>query len=221
MTMHLTQNKRGVSLKACAKGTWLSVVASEVVSAICSTVFVYVITDGDSALILVVAAAAGAVMCLPLVWWDQQRDGKEISVLGISPPPNLMVFDMPIRQAIDYLETTVTHTFDRSSLADRVAFKKLHELMCNGSLPVVGATETFGVRRRIYPERCCKLTPEEQVVPQNPSSPEGVRFCLVDFADKNWKQNWDGKSQPKILETYMDLRVRSSDVYRTWPRVHT
>lgn len=118
------------------------------------------------------------------------------------------------------LGRTVTHTFDRSSLSDRVAFRKLYELICSRELPVVGATETFGVRHRTALERCAKLTPEEQVVPRNPSTLEGVRFSLIDFADKNWKQDWDGRAQPQILEKYIDLRVRSSDVYQLWPKAN-
>lgn len=204
------------------KWPWPAVL-SEVLLATLSGVWGYLMADGVSALIL--AAAGGAVVSAPLVWWvfrlDQQRDDEDITVLGISSSqPNLVMFDMPIRQVIDYLGRTVTHTFDRSSLADRAAFRKLHELMCSGALPVVGATEIFGVRRRIPPEQCGELTPEEQAVPQNPSTPEGIRFCLIAYADKNWQQNWDGVTQPETLKKYTDLRVRSTDVYRLWPRTN-
>ena len=164
---------------------------------------------------ILVAGIAVGVSCL-LMGLRQRRKGPDAGPL--TPNDSDPSFDMSIRAVINYLAETVPHSFDRSSLSDRAAFKKLHELMCSGALPVVGATETFGVRQRISPEKCFELTQEEQVVPLNPASPEGFRFCLTSYADKNWEHDWDGKTQPEILEQYTDLRVRSEDVYRLWPK---
>ena len=147
-----------------------------------------------------------------------QREVEKALAKAEDKAKSIQRFDMPIRSAILYLANTVPHTFDRSSLVERNAFNGLHKLMCDGELAVIGATKVFGVCERIPPSRCRELVPEEQVVPLSPSSPDGIRLLLINYADKNWKKDWDGKTQPEIIEQYTDLRLRSSDVYRIWPK---
>lgn len=132
-------------------------------------------------------------------------------------------FDMTIRAAINYLHESVQHAHEGSGSSNRSAFRVLHELMCSGDLPVVGTTGKHGYGRvqRIPTKRCRKLTPQEEVVPLNTATPEGVRFCLIAYEDKDWLDNWDGVTQPVILEQYEDLLVRSVDLYRIRPRATT
>ena len=165
------------------------------------------------------------VVWLPMllgVAWSAYLYRREIRQWTRRGSNNEESFDMPIDEAIKYLGRTVQHSFGASRRFDRVAFKMLHKPMCSGELPVIGSSEQHGVLSVpsvIPPKRCIEMTPEEQVVPIGLSAPDGVRFRLIAYADKNWLDNWDGVSQPVILEQYSDLRVRSADVYRLWPRL--
>ena len=148
--------------------------------------------------------------CFYMAWRTRNKERAE--ELENAP------FDMPIREAINYLGRTVPHSFDRSSLSDRLAYEKLHERMCSGELPVIGATKELDVPQPISPKQCHKLTPKEQVVPKHRSTPEGVRFLLIQYVDPDWEDGWDGLTQPQVVVKYTDLRVRSADLYNLWPR---
>ena len=115
-------------------------------------------------------------------------------------------FDMPIREAIKYLQRSIPHSYDSTGSADRKAFAALHEKMGSGELPVVGARRDFQAPRRISRKECQNLKAVEVVVPRwplNPAAPEGVRFSLV------------GIEQSRNVE-YRNLRVHSRDVHRIW-----
>ena len=159
---------------------------------------------------LLVVGLVLAAGCFYMAWKTQIKDRAE-ELENAS-------FDMPIREAINYLVRTAPHSFDRSSLSDRLAFKKLHERMCSGELPVIGATKELDVLRPISPEQCHELVPEEQVVPKHRSTPEGVRFLMIQYVDPDWEDDWDGLTQPQVVVKYTDLRVRSVDLCNLWPR---
>jgi len=163
--------------------------------------------------IVVAALAVITVFCIGMDVVTRSSRPSKVGQVG-----NEASFDMPIRDVIGHLEQTVPHSFDQSSSAERLAFKQLHERMCSGDLPVIGSTTAFGSPQLIPAAKCRELTPQDQAVPANPSAPQGVRFCLIQYLDPNWADDWDGLTQPKIVVQYTDLRVRSVDLYRLWPR---
>ncbi len=112
--------------------------------------------------------------------------------------------DMPIRDAIHHLVSTVPHSFDRSSYAERAMFKQIHQCMCNGDILARGATSEGGTLQKIPPKKCRELSPQEVVVPRVPATPEGIRFSL-----------FDAKSQVE----YSNLWVDSRDIYKFWPKI--
>lgn len=119
-------------------------------------------------------------------------------------------FDMPIRHAIRHILATETHSYAGQRLAETTAFRKIHELMCAGSLAVVGADDNFKPPKRIKPKECKLLSPSEVVVPRNETTPDGVLFALIDLRD-GARQN---------VRYYRALRVRSKQLYKHWPKVN-
>lgn len=85
--------------------------------------------------------------------------------------------------------------------------------MCSGELLVVGRKGEAGALTRISRWKCRRLWPTEVVVPKNPSTPEGVRYCLVDKAAESPSEPL-GEVQ---FRGFMGLRVRSQDLYKHWP----
>ena len=119
-------------------------------------------------------------------------------------------FDTPIRNAIRHILSTETHSYAGQRLAETTAFRKIHELMCAGSLAVVGAEDDFKPPKRIKPKECELLSPSEVVVPRNETTPDGVLFALIDLRD-GARQN---------VRYYRALRVRSKQLYKHWPKVN-
>lgn len=122
-------------------------------------------------------------------------------------------FEMPIRDAIMHMVEEIPHSFERSRYAETAAFERLHEKMCSGDIPVVGATGEFEAPTLIPLHKVRNLDPAEVVVPRNPSTPEGVRYSLV---EKRLPE--DGTSSGTPVSEYRNLRVRDWDVYRIWPK---
>ena len=122
-------------------------------------------------------------------------------------------FDMSIREALDHIVSTSTHSYTSTGRAEQSAFRSLHERMCAGTLPVIGRYGEFAPHKRISTDECRKLLPREVVVPRSPTSPEGVLFALID----------DASGTPGVETSgpigFTDLRIRRQDVYRMGPLV--
>ena len=121
-------------------------------------------------------------------------------------------FDLPIRDAIYQLIETVPHSFDSSGRAERHFFQVLYQQMCTGALPVIGSREEGSPPECISAGQCRALTPQEVVVPANPSAPHGVRFDLFDMSVA---------PEPGVEYRpvgFSGLRIRSRDLYRIWPQ---
>lgn len=134
----------------------------------------------------------------------------------INPP-----FDTPIRDAISHWVSTYPHSYDRSSLAEREAFDRLYEYMCEGTLPVKGAPREGAKLQRIYRWKCRELQPVESLIPKNLASPEGVRYDLI--SRKFVEESQDTPSTRELVPgkdfiAFSGLMVRSSDLYRLWPK---
>ena len=126
---------------------------------------------------------------------------------------SLRYFDIPIRDAIIHAANSTDHSYGSPNLRDRHFFEQLHVAMCSGELLVVGREGEAGALTHISRWRCRKLRPLEMVVPRNPSTPEGVRYCLV---DKEAEPPADSVGEVQF-RGLMGLRVRSQDLYRLWP----
>lgn len=162
----------------------------------------------DNEIMIIVIGLVLAVFCL---------------VMGVRPAFRerdypIESFDMTIRHTLDHLHEVKPHGHEGSGSSNRDFLNRLHKLMCIGVLPVMGTPEGSVVSERISASKCRELTSLEQVVPINTATPEGVRFLLIKYEDKNWLDSWDGVTQPVALEQYSDLLLRSADVYRIRPR---
>ena len=118
-------------------------------------------------------------------------------------------FDTPILVAINHLIRTAPHSYTRSDLAERNAFAALHEKMCSGGFAVIGKESDFTAPRHITARECNRLEPRDVVVTRTASAPDGARFSLC---------NPHTDQENERLEM-CDLRVRSRDLYRIWPRI--
>ena len=120
-------------------------------------------------------------------------------------------FDIPIRTAVEHYVRTFPHSYREG--ADQHAFETLHKAMCNGKLPVVGAKGEDSHSERIPARKCKRLKPAVVVVPRNRATPRGVRFDLMEEV---------GEIEPLVehdgFSGYTGLCVRSSDLYRLWPK---
>ncbi len=139
-------------------------------------------------------------------------------VLGIAAIPLMFsvsmrrrLFDMPIQEAVDHYVRTFPHSYRDG--ADQHAFEVLHKAMCGGKLPVVGSRGEDAPPKRISARRCKRLKPIRTLLPKNRASPQGVRFDLMESveATEPLEENTD-------FLGYTGLRVRSSDLYRLWPK---
>ena len=120
-------------------------------------------------------------------------------------------FDVPIRKAVNHYARTESHS--HTGNADLHAFRALHEAMCEGVLRVVGSKGEGGVPREISAREYRRLTPRMVIIPRLPTSPEGVRFDLID----------ESTVAKPLLETdkpigFTGLRIRSDELYRLWPK---
>ena len=118
-------------------------------------------------------------------------------------------FDTPILDAINHLIQTAPHSYTRSDLAERNAFAALHEKMCSGRLAVIGKESDFVAPRPITVKECKRLEPREVVVIRTASAPDGARFSLC--------RPRTGQDDERL--EMCDLRVRSRDLFRIWPRI--
>ena len=118
-------------------------------------------------------------------------------------------FDTPILVAINQLIRTAPHSYTRSDWAERNAFTALHEKMCSGQLAVIGKESDFTAPRRIIARECKRLEPREVGVIPTASAPDGARFSLCS----------PHTDQDNERLEMCDLRVRSRDLYRVWPRI--
>lgn len=126
---------------------------------------------------------------------------------------SMRFFDIPIRNAIIHAANTTDHSYGDPILRDRHFFQLLHKRMCVGELLVAGREGEAGMLARIRPRKCRRLSPREIVVPKNPGTPEGIRYCLVDKAADPPVE----PLQEVEFRGFLGLRVRSRDLYRMWP----
>ena len=120
-------------------------------------------------------------------------------------------FDTPIRKAIYHLIETTPHSYTWSGMAERQAFTKLYEAICEGRLPAIGKEGDFMMPRRISRWECRRLKPMEVAVNATDAAPDGVRFSLVRIKTD--------EGHEKLELELCDLRVRSFDLYDLWPKV--
>ena len=125
-------------------------------------------------------------------------------------------FDMPILAAIEHMMQTVPHSWDSPDKAERFFFRAIHKQMKAGRLRVMGAEAPGGEVRRIRKKQLSSLTPVPTNVPESETTPYGVRFDLIDEA-KLGKPRVQSGSFPG----FFDLRLRSKDLYRLWPRTRS
>ena len=123
---------------------------------------------------------------------------------------------MPILSAIEHMVQTVAHSWDSPDKAERAFFRSIHTQMRAGRLRVVGAEVPDGPLRRIGKRKIAKLTPVPMNVPQSDTAPHGVSFVLIDEAKLPEPDKQQGS-----LPGFFDLRVRSKDLYRLWPRTRS
>lgn len=125
-------------------------------------------------------------------------------------------FDMPIREAVNHLVSTVPHSFDSADKAECHFFSELYKLMCEGRLPVIGARDEGTPPRRLSRRECRRHKPKVTRVAPNPTCPDGVRFDLL-----------DRKLEPltlvewKSFPGFTGLRVRSSNLLGMYPQNKT
>ena len=155
------------------------------------------------------AVVAGALACvaLPLMFWPASKDRKK---------RRFGDFDMPVLAAIEHMVQTVAHSWDSPDKAERAFFRGIHTQMCAGRLRVMGAEVPGGPLRRIRKKKLAGLTPVPMNVPPSDTAPHGVRFDLIDEAKLGEPDKHRGP-----LPGFFDLRVRSKDLYRLWPRTRS
>ena len=123
-------------------------------------------------------------------------------------------FYVPIRDAIRHVIHTTPHSYQNAQMAADHFFDVLYEQMCSGKIGVVGRKGEDGELKPINKRDCKRHTPSQVVVPPNPSAPEGVRYCLVDRTRSLTRS----PLQEVAFDGFTDLRVRSRDLYRRWPK---
>ena len=172
-----------------------------------ATVIIERLLDDVPTLPLAVAATFLACIALPLMFWPASKDRKK---------RRFSDFDMPILAAIEHMMQTVTHSWDSPDKAERFFFRAIHAQMCAGRLRVIGAEAPGGPLRRIRKKELAGLTPVPMNVPPSDTAPHGVRFDLIDEARLGGPDKHKGP-----LPGFFDLRVRSKDLYRLWPRTRS
>ena len=171
-----------------------------------ATVIIERLLEDVPTLPLAVAATFLACIALPLMFWPARKDrDKRKRRFGD--------FDMPILAAVEHMVQTVAHSWDSPDKAERAFFRSIHTQMRAGRLRVVGAEVPDGPLRRIGKRKIAKLTPVPMNVPQSDTTPHGVSFVLIDEAKLPEPEKHRGP-----LPGFFDLRVRSEDLYRLWPR---
>ena len=152
-----------------------------------------------------VIAAASLGVLIGMYWQDAERRFKRAQ--------KRTDFDMPIREAVNHLVSTVPHSFDSADKAERFFFDRLYTLMCEGKLPVIGARVEGDRPRRLKRRQCRRYKPIAINVPRSPTSPDGVRFDLLDRKVESLSLvEW------KSFPGFTGLRVRSANLYGMYPQ---
>ena len=121
---------------------------------------------------------------------------------------------IPIRTAIRHIIHTTPHSHRNAQMAADHYFKVLHEHICSGKIKAVGRKDEDGELQRISKRECKRHLPVIEVVMPNPSAPEGVRYCLVARTRPTTLSPLDDVE----VDGFTDIRVRSRDLYRWWPK---
>ena len=140
-------------------------------------------------------------------WQRQAPGGDPMPSTSDDDEDDFRSFDVPIRDAVNHLVETNTHTFNSSGGAERYAFEALYKEMCAGRLSVIGMKGDFDAPERISACKCKKLRTDVVL------SPNGVIFSLIDQS-KVPKPLVEFRGPPGFI----GLRVRSEDLYGIWPR---
>ena len=157
-------------------------------------------------------AALFAVWLVADVLWRWRR-GKSVRQ---KPQRYFSDFDMPVLAAIEHMVQTVAHSWDSPDKAERAFFRGIHTQMRAGRLRVIGAEAPGGPLRRVRKKQLSGLTPVPMNVPPSDTAPHGVRFVLIDEAKLPEPDKQQGPPPG-----FFDLRVRSKDLYRLWPRTRS
>ena len=156
------------------------------------------------------ATLAFVALVVSAFWRGGRKSGRR------KPQLDFADFDMPILAAIEHMMQTVTHSWDSPDKAERFFFRAIHKQMKAGRLRVMGAEAPGGLLRRIRKKNLTGLTPVPMNVPESDTAPHGVRFDLIDEARLGEPDKHKGP-----LPGFFDLRVRSKDLYRLWPRTRS
>ena len=159
-----------------------------------------------------VAALVFVGLVVELLWrWRRRRKSarrKQAQDFGD--------FDMSILDAVEHMMQTVPHSWDSPDKAERFFFRAIHKQMKAGRLRVMGAATSGGRVQRISKKQLSSLSPESISGPETDTTPYGVRFELIDKAEIG---------EPRVLSDgfpgFSDIRLRSRDVYRLWPRTRS
>ena len=126
-------------------------------------------------------------------------------------------FDIPIRDAIRHVIHTTPHSYQTAQMATDHYFEVLYDKMCSGEIGVAGRKGEDGKLNPIKKRECKRHRPSPAVVPPNPSAPEGVRYCLV----ARTRPLTLSPLQDAPFDGFTDLRVRSQDLYKHWPKTQS
>ena len=113
-------------------------------------------------------------------------------------------YDVEIADAITILASTTPSRvgWDSECNFKEYVFKKLHGYMCDGELAVAGSTGALEKTHPIPKEKCQSLTPAVAIAPKG-----NVLYWLHSKLNDKFQAD----------KVYMDLRVRSEDLYMIWP----
>ena len=164
------------------------------------------------------------------LWWNYALIGGGVLLATYSLLPERLLrwtglsgratrirdYDLPIRVAIRHVIHTTPHSYQTAQMAADHYFEVLYEQMCSGEIGVVGRRGEDEELKYINKRECKRYTPSMVVVPRSPSAPEGLRYCLV----ARTRSSTPYPLQEVAFDGFTDLRVRSRDLYRLWPRTN-
>ena len=143
---------------------------------------------------------AGVAVVFGILGVLDQREKRRIE----KSRQDIRQYDLDIANAIKILTaaTSARHGWDSEYNFEDYVFKKLHRYMCNGELAVAGSTDALEKISPITKEKCQLLIPAVALAPKG-----RVLYWMHSELNDSFQAD----------EVYMELRVRSEDLYRIWP----
>ena len=155
---------------------------------------------------LIVVAIVLAAIAVPMMFYG----GRKAENRPAKQARKYDDFDMPILAAIEHMVQTVAHSWDSIDKTEEAFWHAIHKQMVAGRLRVIGAEAPGEEIKRIRKKQLIGLIPVPMRVPPSEIAPHGVRFDLIDEAKP--------KTHQGHFQGFYDLRVRSRELYRLWPR---